>query len=191
LEAQPEQYVLILMTLIKKKKFPRLNIEMNGRINLDFTTGFTDQGITNQFTSPTKLGDDVGRDLVKGTIEKNLLNQTYFSDANVQIIQNRLIYEVYQKSNGKWRIGPQSAENLLIIMRSMYFQYGKNLDYAIKEQISELNDYVIAFAVPKILSEVDMYETYRKDITTLPVPMSRSVNLSQAGTKSRPLNPFF
>ena len=67
---------------------------MNGRINLDFTTGFTDQGITNQFTSPTKLGNDVGRDLVKGTIEKNLLNQTYFSDANVQIIQNRLIYEV-------------------------------------------------------------------------------------------------
>jgi hypothetical protein len=179
------------MTLIKKKKFPRLNIEMNGRINLDFTTGFTDQGITNQFTSPTKLGNDVGRDLVKGTIEKNLLNQTYFSDANVQIIQNRLIYEVYQKSNGKYRIGPQSAENLLIIMRSMYFQYGKNLDYAIKEQITELNNYVIAFAVPKILSEADMYETYRKDITTLPVPMSRSVNLSQAGTKSRPLNPFF
>jgi hypothetical protein len=76
-------------------------------------------------------------------------------------------------------------------MRSMYFQYGKNLDYAIKEQITELNNYVIAFAVPKILSEADMYETYRKDITTLPVPMSRSVNLSQAGTKSRPLNPFF
>jgi hypothetical protein len=179
------------MTLISKKKFPRLNIEMNGRINLDSTTCFTDQSIIKQFNSITHLGDDVGKDLVKGSVEKNLLNQTFFSDANVQIIQNRLIFEVYQKSKGKWRIGPQSAENLLIIMRSMYFQYGKNLDYAIKEQIAELNDYVVGFAVPKILSEIDMYETYRKDITTMPVPLSHAVNLSQSGTKSRPLNPFF
>jgi hypothetical protein len=179
------------MTLISKKKFPRLNIEMNGRINLESTTGFTDQGIIKQFNSATHLGDDVGKDLIKGNVEKNLLNQTFFSNANVQIIQNRLIYEVYRKSNGKWRIGPQSAENLLIIMRSMYFQYGKNLDCAIKEQITELNDYVVGFAVPKILSEIDMYETYRKDITTMPVPLSHAVNLSQSGTKSRPLNPFF
>ena len=116
---------------------------------------------------------------------------TFFSAANVEIIQNRLQYEVYTRSQGKYRVGPQSAENLLIIMRSMYYQYGKNLPHSIKEQIQELNTYVVDFAVPKILSEVDMYHQYRKDITTLPVPMQQPVNISRAGTKSLPLKPFF
>jgi hypothetical protein len=60
-----------------------------------------------------------------------------------------------------------------------------------KEQIQELNTYVVNYAVPKILSEVDMYHQYRKDITTLPVPMLQPVNISRAGTKSLPLKPFF
>jgi hypothetical protein len=73
----------------------------------------------------------------------------------------------------------------------MYYQYGKNLECNIREQIQELNTYVVNFAVPKILSEVDMYQQYRKDITTLPVPMLQPVNISRAGTKSLPLKPFF
>lgn len=166
---------------------------MNGRINLESAqspSGSFNQ-VAGQFSYTTSLNSSVGADLVRGNVEKNTLNTTFFSPANVQIIQNRLQYEVYARSQGKHRIGPQSAENLLIIMRSMYYQYGKNLECNIKEQIQELNTYVVNFAVPKILSEVDMYQQYRKDITTLPVPMLQPVNISRAGTKSLPLKPFF
>jgi hypothetical protein len=166
---------------------------MNGRVNLEpaqSPSGSFNQ-VANQFNYTTSLNSSVGADLVRGNIEKNTLNTNFFSPANVQIIQNRLQYEVYARSQGKYRVGPQSAENLLIIMRSMYYQYGKNLECNIKEQIQELNTYVINFAVPKILSEVDMYQQYRKDITTLPVPMLQPVNISRAGTKSLPLKPFF
>jgi len=166
---------------------------MNGRVNLEpaqSPSGSFNQ-VANQFNHATSLNSSVGADLVRGNIEKNTLNTTFFSPANVQIIQNRLQYEVYARSQGKYRVGPQSAENLLIIMRSMYYQYGKNLECNIREQIQELNTYVVNFAVPKILSEVDMYQQYRKDITTLPVPMLQPVNISRAGTKSLPLKPFF
>jgi len=166
---------------------------MNGRVNLESAqsaSGSFNQ-VAEQFKYATSLNTSVGADMVRGNIEKNTLNTMFFSPANVEIIQNRLQYEVYAKSQGKHRVGPQSAENLLIIMRSMYYQYGKNQPCNIKEQIQELNTYVVDFAVPKILSEVDMYYQYRKDITTLPVPMLQPVNISRAGTKSLPLKPFF
>ena len=166
---------------------------MNGRVNLESAqsaTGSFNQ-VANQFSYATSLNSSVAADLVRGNVEKNTLNTTFFSPQNVQIIQNRLQYEVYARSQGKYRVVPQSAENLLIIMRAMYYQYGKNLECNIKEQIQELNTYVVNYAVPKILSEVDMYHQYRKDITTLPVPMTQPVNISRAGTKSLPLKPFF
>ena len=166
---------------------------MNGRVNLEpaqSPTGSFNQ-VASQFNHTTSLNSSVAADLVRGNVEKNTLNTTFFSPANVQIVQNRLQYEVYSRSQGKHRVGPQSAENLLIIMRAMYYQYGKNLECNIKEQIQELNTYVVNYAVPKILSEVDMYHQYRKDITTLPVPMLQPVNISRAGTKSLPLKPFF
>ena len=166
---------------------------MNGRVNLEpaqSPTGSFNQ-VASQFNHTTSLNSSVAADLVRGNVEKNTLNTTFFSPANVQIVQTRLQYEVYKRSQGKHRVGPQSAENLLIIMRAMYYQYGKNLECNIKEQIQELNTYVVNYAVPKILSEVDMYHQYRKDITTLPVPMMQPVNISHAGTKSLPLKPFF
>jgi len=166
---------------------------MNGRVNLESAqtaTGSFDK-VRQQFDYATSLNATVGADLVKGNIEKNVLNMAFFSPENVQIIQNRIIREVYDRSQGKYRIGPQSAENLLIIMRSIYLQYGKNLPYNIKEQIQELNTYVANFAVPQIISEADMYQQYRKDITSLPTPMSQPMNISRAGTKSLPLKPFF
>jgi hypothetical protein len=174
--------------------YPRIWIEeMNGRVNLDSAqtaTGLFSQ-VKQQFDFATSLNSSVGADLVRGNIEKNTLNMTFFSPENVQILQNRLQYEVYTRSQGKFRVGPQSADNLLIIMRSIYYQYGKNQPTHIKEQIQELNTYVANFAVPKIISEVEMYNQYRKDITTLPTPMAQPVNISRAGTKSLPLKPFF
>lgn len=190
---------------------------MNGRINLDQQVGTTSgifsppaanalnqQGylqssgginssdsIRKQFTHSTKFESGAAADLVKGNLEKNALNTAFFSNENVQIIQNKLQYQVYARSQGKHRIGPQSVENLLIIMRSNYYQYGKNLPYNIKEQIDELNNHVVNFAVPKIIGEIEMYQKYRNDIQNLPLPFQHPTNISRAGTKSAPMPQFF
>ena len=76
-------------------------------------------------------------------------------------------------------------------MRSMYYQYGKNLPDHIAEQIAELNEIVANWCVTKILAEIEMYAQYRKDISTMPVPLAHPVLLNSAGTRSLPFKPFF
>lgn len=166
----------------------------NGRVDTE-TSVRTPSGsfeqVQKQFAHATQFNASAGADLVKGNLEKNALNVSFFSLENVQIIQNKMIYEVYQRTQGRHRIGPQSVENLFMIMRGIYYQYGKNLPTHIKEQVTELNKMVVEFAVPKIIGEISMYEKYQHDLQTLPVPFQHPTNISRTGTKSLPLKPFF
>ena len=92
-------------------------------------------------------------------------------------------YQVYIQTNKKHIIGRQSDLQLKIIMRSMYLQYGKNLQNDIKTQVQQLNTMVVKYSVPKIISGVKQYLAYKRDVSTLPVPMDRPKNLSSAGSK--------
>jgi hypothetical protein len=135
-------------------------------------------------------GDEAAKaDMIRGNWEPNALNQTFFSPANVQIIQNLIRKRVFDESTNV--IDPQSTDELLIVMRSTYLTYGRNEPTKIREQIEELNNRVANWAVPRIVSEISMYKTYIHDATTLPVPMSHPVNISASGTKSKPFTNFF
>jgi hypothetical protein len=117
------------------------------------------------------------------------MSEAYFSAANFQIIQNGIRRKVYEES-GKV-IDPVNRDDLFIIMRAMYLQYARNAPTQIPEQIAEINERVVAWAVPKIVAEVSMYQMYLRDITTLPTPMTHPVNISSAGSRSLPFKPFF
>ncbi len=130
-----------------------------------------------------------GTDGIRGNWEPNLLNQTFFSEANFQIVQNKIRYEVYKKT--QQIIDPQSADDLFMIMRATYLQFGKNLPTNIAGQVAELNQRVAEWCVPKIVAEMQLHETYLKDISTMPVPLAHPVSQSSAGTKSLPFKPFF
>lgn len=130
-------------------------------------------------------------DMLRGNWEQNKLSDTFFSGQNVTIIQNLIRKEVYEKSQPKgYVIDDQSVDELKIIMRSLFLQYAKNLPYDIPGQVKELNKYVVDWSVPHILSAVDHYMYYLKDIETLPTPLPRSVHMSRAGTKTIPQGPF-
>ena len=75
-------------------------------------------------------------------------------------------------------------------MRSMYFQYGKNLNHNIIEQIKELNTLVIRWSVDEIIKNIKQYIEYKKSISTLPMPMERAVLPSQKGTKTLEIKSF-
>ena len=130
-------------------------------------------------------------DAIRGNMTSTPLNQAFFSPANVQIVQNKLRREVYDRSKGEYLIDNQSVDELLIVMRAMYLQYGKNQPDRIREQIEELNQIVADWAVPKIIAECSMHKTYLHDIQNLPVPLTQPVFLSQKGTKSGTFDRFF
>ena len=71
-------------------------------------------------------------------------------------------------------------------MRAMYLQYSKNNANNIQGQLQELNDLVIKWAVPRIISEIEQYNSYLNDISHLPIPLEQPMSMSSAGTKSLP-----
>jgi hypothetical protein len=72
-------------------------------------------------------------------------------------------------------------------MRSIFLQYSTNrTDSAelIRKQIESLNNKVLDYCVSNVVSNLKQYEHYRKDISSLPVPMEYGQSTSQAGTRS-------
>ena len=131
------------------------------------------------------------KDMLRGNWTTNQLSDAFFSRQNVENLQTLIRRQVYEKSQPRgYVIDNQSVDELKIIMRAMYLQYAKNLPNDIPGQVAELNRLVADWSVPHIMSAVDHYFYYLKDISTLPTPMPQPVSLSRAGSKSLPLNPF-
>jgi hypothetical protein len=143
------------------------------------------------YTHQTKVENDFETDMLRGNWEANNLTKAFFSPANIQAIQNSIRKDVFEKSQPKgYVIDDQSADELKIIMRAIYYQYARNMPIDIAGQVKDLNQKVIDWSVPHILSAVDHYHYYLNDISHMPVPMQSPQSMSSAGTKSLPLNPY-
>ena len=143
------------------------------------------------FATDTSVEKDYQNDMLRGNWEKSELSAAFFSAENVNIIQNLIRKNVFDRSQPKgYVIDNQSIEELKMIMRAMYLQYARNLPTDIAAQVSDLNNKVIDWAVPHILSAVDHYFFYINDISHMPVPLQHMQHLSSAGTKTLPMNPF-
>lgn len=119
------------------------------------------------------------------------LNQAFFSDANITYLQNEIRYRVWLESNKKHVIDPQRPDELKTIMRSYYLQYSKNVPGKEAEELKELNERVLTYAVSNILCEINMYLYYRKDLLDFPDPISHPMNPHIFGTKSAEFKSFF
>jgi hypothetical protein len=165
----------------------------NGRLNLSndrpSVSGSADA--LPGFGHRTEVAPSEAADQIRGNMQSSPLNQAYFSAANVQIVQNKIRREVYERSKGEHLIGPQSVDELLTAMRAMYYQYGRNLPDRIPEQIADLNGLVVDWAVPKILAEVSMHKYYLRDISTMPMPLAHPIKLDMTGSKTQSLDRFF
>lgn len=122
---------------------------------------------------------------LKGTIGKTPVSELFFSQTNIDALQVGLINSVLNATCGKTRIGKQSTNELLTIMRGIFLQNSKVSRFNVVEQVKELNTQVIRFCVPKIISELKMHEKYLSDITTLPQPIGRGENTSVYGMRTQ------
>ena len=141
-------------------------------------------------------------------ISPNALLNFFFCEENVNYLQDKLISEV--KRLRSYDISKQSTDELLIIMRNkyLYAQSGwlgyadPNKVYArgaidnpnalayssgsggctdLELQVRKLNQSVLEECVKSVLSGLDMYMTYYKDASSLPVPLSLPVLTSSKG----------
>lgn len=112
------------------------------------------------------------------------VSSIFFSDKNIELLQYGIRNKILNSTNGKYNIGKQSDIDLKIIMRSIYFQHGKNAPNNINAQVLDLNTRVIEWCVPEILSNIKQSEHYIMDISTLPIPLDRSTLPSQKGLRT-------
>ena len=136
------------------------------------------------FTANDNDKNNTKNTILYGTFSRSNLSDTFFSNANMDVLQNMIRYNVYISSGGEFKIGKQDNTELTIIMRSIYLMHSKNLPDNIPEQINELNHHVVTYILPKLLSEIKQYLFYTKDIQQLPMPLDHPKNLSSRGTKT-------
>ena len=118
--------------------------------------------------------------------------ELFMSKANVDAVQEAIRYRVYVASGGKHVIGRQSDVELALVMRSVLLQRGRNDDASSAvEQVRQLNAEVLAWCVPRIVTEVNQYVRYREDVSTLPTPMAYGESATMKGSRELHLKTFF
>jgi hypothetical protein len=118
------------------------------------------------------------RNATEGLWNDTPLSNAFFSQQNIQIIQNGIRAGVYHRSNGQYLVGPQDCDSLKIIMRSVFLQYSANQPSNIPQQIQELNKIVLNYCVQQVYSEAQGYMKYIDDASTLVVPIAHPVQAS-------------
>jgi len=130
------------------------------------------------------------RNPTEGLWDDTKLSAAFFSNANIQIIQNGIRAGVYNRSNGQYTIGQQDCDSLKIIMRSVFLQNSSNKPFNIKEQIEQLNLIVLNYCIQQVYSEAQGYMKYLDDASTLVVPLSNPM-MESTYDKQLELKPWF
>ena len=138
---------------------------------------------------PVSDGDTYYRTAMTGNWDNDALSNAFFSEANMNIIQNGLRAGVYKESKGRFLIGKQDEAPLKMIMRSIFLQHSKNLPTNITQQIVQLNHLVLEYAVPQVMGEAVGYVKFKSDASTMYTPIQRPA--STYYSKTLELKPWF
>lgn len=117
------------------------------------------------------------------------LNERFFSQANVDLIQNQIQGAVLTMVGA--RIDRQSDPDLMLVMRSYYLQYAQNVPGEEMKELALLNERVVNFCANRVAVEVEAYRYYRKDILDFPAPIARGIDTHIYGTRTGELKSFF
>jgi hypothetical protein len=120
-------------------------------------------------------------------IETTPLSKLFFSNENMQRIQNRIKRDVYFQTNKKFKLEiNQNSEDLLIVMRAIYLNVANNYPDHVVRQVKILNEKTLEDVVPGIITNLKQQYNYIRDISTQPVPLPPPLNVSSKGRKSLP-----
>ena len=118
------------------------------------------------------------------------LMKTFFSDANLDVIQSGLQKQVRTRTGQS--ISKQSCGEIFVLMKYVYTNHGLNVEQNISNEVFKLNSLVLKELVPMVISNVLQYLQYIKDINTQPVPLEYGQSSGLKGAnKSYELPPPF
>jgi hypothetical protein len=115
------------------------------------------------------------RNATDGLWDETSLSRAFFSQENIQILQNGIRAGVFHKSKGQYRIGLQDCDSLKIIMRSVFLQHSANQPDQVTKQIEALNSIVLNYSIQQVYGEAQGYMKFIDDISTLVVPIAHPV----------------
>ena len=151
--------------------------------------------LTNCVTNPFELYENLNvsndnKYLNTGNQQRTKLSDMYYSQTNIDFLQNEIINQVYKKTSGKYRIVKQSEDELVIVMKSIFLQYARNSDVDVQLQINTLNKHVLDYCVNDVYTNLLQYVKYIDDITKEQVVIDRPQNVDVKGNKTLMPNHF-
>lgn len=115
-----------------------------------------------------------------------IVYKLFFSKENVEIIQRGIILRVFYETKKRFKIKPQNPQSIHVVMLNIFNQYARQLPNQIREQIKELNERVLQAVVPRIITEIEQYTEYIKEIHRPFQPIDRPLNMSSRGNRTLP-----
>ena len=137
--------------------------------------------------APAKSPRSYASKALAGNQETSLFTELFFSKANIDEVQRQIRYAVYLATDKKHVIDTQNEEELLIVMRAIYLEYGRveTNPCKIKCAIEKLNNLVLNRVLPNLISHVEQYYGYLRDISNPYTIMTRpSISDNVKGTKT-------
>jgi len=111
----------------------------------------------------------------------------FFSNDNMKRIQRQIKTTVYRLTNGTFKLeADQDEQDLLLAMRYIYIEHGKNLPDHIVKQVKILNEQTLNYIIPDIITNIKQHYDYLRDITQPINPMPQPLNVGRAGRKTLP-----
>jgi hypothetical protein len=115
------------------------------------------------------------------------VSKLYFSGQNIKRIQKQIRQQIHIQSEGKFKLDvDQNEMDLLIAMRAVYIEHGKHQDSHVVRQVKKLNEQLLDYIMPDIMTNVNQYYGYIREINEPLKPILRPMNVSHAGRRALP-----
>jgi len=109
------------------------------------------------------------------------LSDAFFSDFNREIIQQKLISDIKDKTG--YTIDRQPDADVQGLMRKVYINMASNYYDNVRQQVETMNSKVLEDAESQVMTGVLQQIVYLQDISTNPIPIDIPINTSTYGNK--------
>ena len=119
--------------------------------------------------------------------QQSVLSKQYFSDKNIKRIQKKIKDEISIRTNFEYRMDDdQDEQDLIIAMTAIFKTHARHLPKNPNRQIKRLNNDVIDYIIPDMITSIKQHYSYLKEINEPIKPIMRPMNVSSAGSKTLP-----
>ena len=91
------------------------------------------------------------------------VTRLFFSPENIEILQKKLVLEVFKRVSVK--VPFQSEDRLMIAMKHVHDVYAQHLPCNLKQQVTELDEHLVDWVLPDMITAVEQTIAYEKYIT--------------------------